>query len=1094
MAIDRQRVRQCLCDFDFKTLFIEELGWDRFARSPLEVEDKEGGTWRLAPLAEKGGVTAFLCQSADKGGLPNKTTVAAIEKVVKGHHFEHLIVFTDSDESECLWVWVKRQAGKQARIRTKVYQRGQTGERLVQSLEAIAFELSDLDPDGTVPVTRVTGRLERAFDVDRVTKRFYDEFQHQHAAFLGFLKGIPVEHDAAWYASVMLNRLMFIYFIQKKGFLDRDAHYLAHKLSTSRGRDRFYRDFLIRLFFEGFAQDEKDRSKETNALLGRVPYLDGGLFMPHQLEQQYGERINIADSAFERLFAFFEKYEWHLDDRPLRADNEINPDVLGYIFEKYINQKQMGAYYTKEDITDYICKNTIVPFLFDKLASRGPVGQRAVKPFPMTDVEPYIYGCLKHGMDRPLPADIAAGVAEVAQRTGWNAAAPPEYALPTEIWREVVARRRRVEQIRADFAAGKVASINDLVTYNLDIRRFAEDWTRGLADPAVLHLFYFEVLTKVTVLDPACGSGAFLFAAMNILEPLYEICLDRMAAVVANPPKKIDGTVKRALDAFAAELKRIASHPNRRYFVYKSIIVNNLFGVDIMEEAVEICKLRLFLKLVALIDDPARIEPLPDIDFNIKAGNSLVGYASRAEIETAVAKRKERFPLLPADPAGLMQKVKDVDRALAGFRAAQTTLGINARDLKKAKGQALTPLHDVEEALNADLAADYGVLKDAKIPAFVQSHMPFHWYVAFYDIMERGGFDVIVGNPPYVEYSKVRRDYQVHGYTTEPAGNLYAFFAERGYCLLGAASRFGFIVQAPIVSTARMAPVRTLLREESDHLCYATFDDRPSKLFDGMNHCRLAIVLARAKGSGGCALICTTRYHKWSHEERQHLFPSVFYLPVSTAGFPDIVPKFRIPLELSIFDKLRRCSHQIGDLIAKADTDYAIYYKITGVGHWFTFTLTPPKFWRDGVEARSTRENAVYFDSELIRNTVYCCLWSTLSYWIYQARTNCRDFNPSDLAYLPLAGTVARGFPDASELASALTDCLERTCDIAQGNYAIGGSVRYQKFRPRCAKPIIDEIDRILARHYQFSDDELDFIVNYDIKYRMGVGEGDDDA
>ena len=101
-------------------------------------------------------------------------------------------------------------------------------------------------------------------------------------------------------------------------------------------------------------------------MLGTIPYLNGGLFLPHPIEDQYGDQIAIADEAFERLFEFFDAYTWHLDERPLRQGNEINPDVLGYIFEKYINQKQMGAYYTKEDITGYICRSTILPFLLDK--------------------------------------------------------------------------------------------------------------------------------------------------------------------------------------------------------------------------------------------------------------------------------------------------------------------------------------------------------------------------------------------------------------------------------------------------------------------------------------------------------------------------------------------------------------------------------------------------------------------------------------------------------------------------------------------------------------------------------------------------------
>src|SRR5204863_9004834 len=132
--------------------------------------------------------------------------------------------------------------------------------------------------------------------------------------------------------------------------------------------DSFYRYFLLRLCHEGLSA--KQHSPELEKLLGSVPYLNGGLIDVHVLERA-NPHIQIPDEAFEHIFAFFGDFDWHLDDRPfqnddrmLRSDKEINPDVLGYIFEKYINQKQMGAYYTKEDITDYISKNTINPYLF----------------------------------------------------------------------------------------------------------------------------------------------------------------------------------------------------------------------------------------------------------------------------------------------------------------------------------------------------------------------------------------------------------------------------------------------------------------------------------------------------------------------------------------------------------------------------------------------------------------------------------------------------------------------------------------------------------------------------------------------------------
>ena len=213
-------------------------------------------------------------------------------------------------------------------------------------------------------------------------------------------EGIPDEEMQRWYISVMLNRLMFIYFIQKKGFLDNDPDYLRNKLTQiqAKGTGRYYKEFLCPLFFEGFAKPEAERSRDVKRLLGKIPYLNGGIFQKHQLETLHGENIEIPDKAFEQLFRFFEKYEWHLDDRPLRNDNEINPDVLGYIFEKYINQKQMGAYYTKEDITEYISKNTIIPFLFDKARTACKIafeGDINVWQLLQDDPNRYIYDAVK---------------------------------------------------------------------------------------------------------------------------------------------------------------------------------------------------------------------------------------------------------------------------------------------------------------------------------------------------------------------------------------------------------------------------------------------------------------------------------------------------------------------------------------------------------------------------------------------------------------------------------------------------------------------------------------------------------------------------
>jgi hypothetical protein len=125
-----------------------------------------------------------------------------------------------------------------------------------------------------------------------------------------------------------------------------------------------------------------------------------------------------------------------------------------------------------------------------------------------------------------------------------------------------------------------VRDINDLLTLNLDIRQFAQDVIENCEGPDLLRAIW-HAIEKVTILDPTCGSGAFLFAALNILEPLYEACLDRMEAFVEDLARSGEKHRPEKFSDFRKVLDRVAAHPNRRYFIFKSIILSNLFGVDI---------------------------------------------------------------------------------------------------------------------------------------------------------------------------------------------------------------------------------------------------------------------------------------------------------------------------------------------------------------------------------------------------------------------------------------------------------------------------------------------------------------------------------
>jgi len=1089
MSLNVNRVRQLLKEFDFSALFRDELGWDTH-NAPLEIQ-LDGQPQKLQAVAQKRGMVALRCPTPTGEHLPEYSVRRKIEQQVAKAAHEHLIIFTDAAQTTQIWQWVKREPGKPAACREHTFHKSQSGDALIQKLEVIAFTLAE---EETLVLGDVTRRARAGFDVERVTKRFYEIFQKEHTAFLKFITGITESTDHEWYASVMLNRLMFVYFIQRKGFLDGDRDYLRNRLNRcqkEKGRDNFYsfyRYFLLRLFHEGFGKRPKERAADLEKLIGRIPYLNGGMFERHDIEKRYGDDIQIPDKAFERIFDYFDQYQWHLDERPLRADNEINPDVLGYIFEKYINQKQMGAYYTKEDITEYIGKNNVLPFLFDaarpkcKIAFENPDGP-TIWDLLRENPDRYIYDAVKKGAEIPLPKEIHAGISDVSKRDGWNKSASNEFALPTEIWREVVARRQRHADLKSKIANREVANINELVTLNLDIRQFAQDVIEHCEGPELLRALW-HAIEKLTVLDPTCGSGAFLFAALNILEPLYEACLDRMEAFVAELDRSGEKHRPEKFSDFRNVLERVAAHPSRRYFIFKSIILNNLFGVDIMEEAVEICKLRLFLKLAAQVESDASkenlgIEPLPDIDFNIRAGNTLVGYATADEVKRCLKEFGGGQMRLGVDDelnsyTRFLDRLQIADAAWRSFRQQQTELG--GRVTVEDKAELKSKLKALEDELNRYLSGDYGVKTGDKTAyaKWVKFHQPFHWFVEFYGIVSNGGFDVIIGNPPYVEYKDVKDVYQLRGYKTETCSNLFVYVLERCIQLSRSGSEVGMIIPLSAFSTDRMIPLITHLKSTSNKLCVANFSWRPGKLFDGVN-LQLSILLQKVgQQSEG---IDTTRYLMWDSEARPELFSKIEYVRTHDNRLAGSIPKLGASEAASILEKLRAHKKEIGGCFTR-NSNNIVYYRRGGL-YWKVFV--------DFVTG-SSEEKIIHLLPEIDKYAIIAALSSDLWWWYFTITSDCRHLGNRDIETFPFdpREMTSHQQKSLSDLGKQYVKDLKRNAVDAVRVYKGKKSVDCLSFRVNQSKSILDEIDRVLARHYSFTAEELDFILNYDIKYRLG--------
>ena len=1097
--------QKLLNDFKLERLF-NELGWDRPALKPKPVT-VDGADFTLTQIAHKRDVSVFRCSPDGSGRIPSRPLLLKIEREAAKLAHEHLLVFADATESAMTWLWVSRAPGQPTTTRTHSWHKGQSGESLRQKLEQIVWSLED---EEAITLTDVITGLRRAFDRDRISRSFYDKFKAQYDDFAKFIKGLKDAGDNAWYAALMLNRLMFVYFIQKRGFLDKDENYLANRLAqvqAAAGKGKFhsfYRAFLRRLFHEGLGQRKNERKPELAKLIGDVPYLNGGLFDLHELEEAHPD-IDVPDEAFERLFEFFDRWQWHLDDRPLRNDNEINPDVLGYIFEKYINQKQMGAYYTKEDITGYISQNTVVVHLLEHTRERCKVafdGETSVWGLLKTDPWRYIYSAMKTGVvdaagalvpETALPDFVQAGMKDAKARmfdkrynlgeANFSTATAERGTLPTETWREYVERRQRCLAVRDKLVAGAVRSTDDLVTLNLDIRQFMQDVVETSTSPDLLRAVWQGIVGRVpgrhgekfrhgiTVLDPTCGSGAFLFAALNVLEPIYEACLDRMESFIEDAAK-----LGRSAEAdFVKVLAEVDKHPSRRYYIYKSIILHNLFGVDIMAEAVEICKLRLFLKLVSQVESGGVLEPLPDIDFNIRTGNTLVGYATEAQFDTAntLASDQEHRREIKASIADLADLF---DR----FREQQIVQGgkVTAEDKRSLRSK----LADLSMELDRYLARDCGISPE-KARAFAgwrASHQPFHWFAEFYGVMREGGFNVVIGNPPYIQLKEIT-DYQLPGYSTTDCGNLYPVVLERCVALCRKGGRQGFIVPVSSISTDGYSSLQTLYRRKAVHVsCY---DDRPSRLFDGLEHIRLVIFLL----SDNTPSWTSTRYHKWSSQERSSLFERLAYVKAPEGIVGNSIPKLTAQIETSILGKLAKAQMTVGARAVRAATHSINFSR--KVGYFLQVVDFQPKVVDGTGNLRPPSEfKTLFFGSSGQQSAALALLNSNLFYWFITVFSDCRHLNKREVDAMP--------FPESLYADKELAKRLKSHASALMTNLRATADTRTMRFRhdrleieciiPKRSKHLIDAIDMDVAEGFKFTADETDFVVNYDIKYRMG--------
>ncbi|MEM2970069.1 MAG: DNA methyltransferase [Candidatus Bathyarchaeia archaeon] len=882
---------------------------------------------------------------------------------------------------------------------------------------------------------RFLERIEE--EKEAISKRFYNDYVRYVFGFdekgntiqgTCLIKEVTVplnqpKNQANLFSIIFMNRLIFIKFLEEKRIISKDfLKKLYEKYQSSGTPSTFYETYLKPLFYEVFNKEPSNRISvvRNNPFYKDIPYLNGGLFRKViPCEDSY----NISNEGIELVLEnLLEKYSFGLE-------SGINPDILGYIFEKTINfisgtgtnqQKMQGAYYTPDDVVGFIVEKTLTPVIFNKML-------------------------------------------ESLRKAGWSESDLKGY---------------------------------DSLETLLDSKNMPKN-------PVHIREM-LNALDDIRVLDPACGSGHFLTAMLHQLLRIKESLLSALG-------ENID-----------------------RYNIKREIISKNLFGVDIDENAVEIARLRLWLSLIEEVNGQKHIKTLPNIDFNIVSGNALIGWLNEnltkhplidlsedEQVKALIAELSSTYPIQTTEICKLLQKLS-IENTISAYdklvEIYSLESGERAVKIKEALEKVRKKLYVVITGSYIDFLNEKGNFSRSDVEVLgknLESRNPFHWKVDFGKVIFSGGFDVVVGNPPYIEdrnyndldlqiirakektkQGKRRKATKPLLYESQDCGNTHAYFIERSISLLKFGGLFGFIVPISLVSTDRMSSIRKFIHNNSSEVSYYNFDDRPGKIFSGLEHCRATIVVTK-RGSGVKG-VTTSKYHRWYTQDRPHLLENLQIVYWQLDEQASMIPKIGTEIEKHILDKLSTKAH--GKRVG-------MYLVEDGIKVWY---YNAPQYWIHAHTEQYLPKVEYYHSGELDNNkspykievsshykslefdadtaiVVNGLLNSSLFYWWFVVWSDGRDLLSQHITSFPINPAIFRKEQIASleKLVDELMQSYEKNSNTKINERSGGYIIKIKEVIPKKSKEIIDKIDDIFGEYFGFSKEELEFIKNFDAEFRM---------
>ncbi len=345
----------------------------------------------------------------------------------------------------------------------------------------------------------------------------------------------------------------------------------------------------------------------------------------------------------------------------------------------------------------------------------------------------------------------------------------------------------------------------------------------------------------------------------------------------------------------------------------------------------------------------------------------------------------------------------------------------------------------------------------------------FHWFAEFYGVLiSNKGFNVIIGNPPYVEIKKNNNADFNQNLKTVKCGNLYAPIIDLSTMLINENGYLGMIVPISFISTERMNDLRTLVKQKSSKLYLSSFADRPGTLFNGVHQKTLILLLK--KNYKTVTEIFSTKYIHWYSSsvdnERPYIFQNLCYFKKNSSNLDHVWSKHGSILESDIFEKTK--SNKML-MIRPTYTDINVFLNMRMM-YWSKCFIN---------NKLSNEYKCFNLGSNIEAESFYCYFNSSLFFLLWENVSDCWHITSKQLNSVFYNLTNSRN-KDFRKLSSILSENLEKTKKY------VGTKQTEYEYYHKLSKDIIDRIDTSLAIHYEFSQKELDFIVNYNIKYRMG--------